>query len=71
MMGEHRSIEESIDKGLVDNPAEPSSNTEDAIVLVNRTSSDLYHKANHITQQESLGYKPVGKMWFRYVLLYN
>ncbi|KAF7918208.1 uncharacterized protein EAE98_009820 [Botrytis deweyae] len=34
-MGKHISIEKSIDKGLVNNPGEPSSNTEDAIVLEN------------------------------------
>ncbi|KAF7927132.1 hypothetical protein EAE99_005463 [Botrytis elliptica] len=52
--GEHRSIEESIDKGLVDNPGEPSSNTEDAIVLVNRTSSDPHHKSTHETGKSRL-----------------
>lgn len=55
MMGEHRSIEESINKGLVDNPGEPSTNTEDTIVLVNSTSSNLYSKANHET----------GKSWLQ------
>ncbi|KAF7947234.1 uncharacterized protein EAE97_004483 [Botrytis byssoidea] len=44
-MGEHRSIEESIDKGLVDNPEEPSSNTEDTIVLENLGYKPVLHRS--------------------------
>ncbi|KAM0157711.1 hypothetical protein ACHAQE_005849 [Botrytis cinerea] len=44
-MGEHRSIDESINKGLVDNPGEPSTNTEDTIVLENLGYKPVLHRS--------------------------